>query len=68
MAYVRYNEPMKSKVLSQINPHLRDAAKAAQRRVRSVASSTAIETGESIRSIEEKINRLPSVRTRVTLA
>lgn len=59
---------MKSKVLSRINPHLRDAAKATKRRIRSVASSTAIETGESIRSIEEKINRLPSARTRVTLA
>ena len=63
-----YNRRMKNKVLSQVNPHLRDAAKAAQRRARSVASSTAIETGESIRSIEEKINRPPSVRTRVTLA
>ena len=54
--------------LKESNRHLRDADKAAQRRVRSVASSTAIETGESIHSIEEKITRRPLAKTRVTLA
>lgn len=59
---------MNSKALSRTNPHLRDATVARRRRVRSLASSTAIETGETIRTIEEKINRLHSARTRVVLA
>jgi len=70
---ISYNGRMKSKVLSRTNPHLRDAARALRRRIRSVASSTAIETGESVRAIEEKlnqekINRSHSAWTRVTLA
>lgn len=59
---------MASRTLSRINPHLRDTTEAHRRRVRSIASSTAIETGQSIRSIEEKINRPQSIQTRVTLA
>ena len=59
---------MKRKPLSQTNPHLRDAAKATRQRIRSVASSTAIETGESVQAIEEKLRHLQSSPTRVTLA
>ncbi len=59
---------MKRKTLSQTNPHLRDAEKAARQRIRSVASSTAIETGESVRDIEKKIRQLESLKPRVTLA
>ena len=59
---------MKRKTLSQANPHLRDPEKAARQLIRSVASSTAIETGESVRDIEEKIKRLESRKPRVTLA
>ena len=63
-----YNVAMKRKTLSQVNPHLRDSEKAARQLIRSVASSTAIETGESVRDIEEKIRRLESQKPRVTLA
>ena len=49
-----YNVAMKGKTLSQVNPHLRDPEKAARQLIRSVASSTAIETGESVRDIEKK--------------
>lgn len=65
---IQYNTAMRGRMLSEANPHLKETARAWRNRVRSIASSTAIETGESIHSIEEKINRLPSVRTRVTLA
>ncbi len=58
---------MKVKVLSQTNPHLRSGKKAQRYRVRSLASSTAIETGESISHIEEKINRLQRAQNRVKL-
>ncbi len=59
---------MKRKALSQANPHLRDPEKAARQRIRSVASSSAIKTGEPVRDIEEKIRRLESLKPRVTLA
>ena len=59
---------MKRKALSETNPHLRDAAKAARQRIRSVASSTAIETGKPVRDIEARINHLRSLPSRVTLA
>ena len=59
---------MKCKALSETNPHLRDAAKATRQRIRSVASSTAIETGKPVRDIEERINHLRSLPSRVTLA
>ncbi|WP_157606775.1 hypothetical protein [Sedimenticola selenatireducens] len=58
---------MKQKLLSKTNPYLR-GEKAAGRRVRSLASSTAIETGKSIKVIEERINHLRSSKRRVTLA
>ena len=59
---------MNEKTISQTNPHLKDPTAAHRRRVRSLASSTAIETGEPIRVIEEKINRTHSTQPRVTLA
>ena len=59
---------MKRKTLAQTNPYLLDAEKAARQRIRSIASSTAIETGESVRAIEEKIRHLRSSPPRVTLA
>ena len=59
---------MKRKALSQTNPHLRDTETAKRRLIRSIASSTAIETGESVQAIEEKLRHLPSSPSRVTLA
>ncbi len=59
---------MNIKALSQTNPHLKPGKKAQSYRVRSLASSTAIETGESISHIEEKINRLRRAQNRVKLA
>ena len=59
---------MKRKTLSQVNPHLRDTEAARRQRIRSVASSTAIETGESLQAVEKKIRRLESSPPRVTLA
>jgi hypothetical protein len=59
---------MKRNTLPQTNPHLKDAEKARRNRVRSLASSTAIETGEPIPVIEEKLKRGNLTRFRVTLA
>jgi len=59
---------MKRKTLSQANPHLRDTEAARRQRIRSIARSTAIETGESVQAIEEKLRRLESSPSRVTLA
>ena len=59
---------MKRKPLSQTNPHLRDTEAAKRRLIRSIASSTAIETGESVQAIEEKLRRLESSPSRVKLA
>jgi len=58
---------MKKNSLSNTNPHLKNKAHAWKLKVRSIASSTAIETGESIESIEKKINSLHSVDSAVTL-
>lgn len=65
---IGYNVRMKSKPLSATNPHLRDRAEADRQTIRSVASSTAIETGRPVREIEERIIHLSSRPTRVTLA
>jgi len=46
---------MKSKSLKSVNTHLQNAQTARKMRIRSIASSTAIETQESIKSIEEKL-------------
>jgi len=59
---------MSGKMLSQTNPYLKDTAKARRNRVRSIASSVAIETGESIAVVEEKVKRLHAARKRLTLA
>ncbi|MCG7984521.1 MAG: hypothetical protein JAY90_17430 [Candidatus Thiodiazotropha lotti] len=58
---------MKSKALARTNPFLH-GIEATRRRVRSLASSTAIETGESIPKLEQRIYRLRSSRGRVSLA
>lgn len=59
---------MKEKSLAQTNPHLKNPKTAQRMIIRSIASSTAIETGESIEAIEKKIIRLRSVASPVTLA
>jgi hypothetical protein len=46
---------MNTKALSQTNPHLRSGKKAQRYRVRSLASSTAIETGEPIHKLKKKL-------------
>lgn len=50
-----YNYVMEKKTLAQTNPHLQDPQKALRQRVRSIASSTAIETGQTIEELEKKI-------------
>ncbi|ESS67473.1 hypothetical protein MGMO_164c00080 [Methyloglobulus morosus KoM1] len=64
----RYTTIMKENSLSQTNRHLKNPVKAQQLVTRSIASSTAIETGEPIAVIEQKINRLRSAVSRVALA
>jgi hypothetical protein len=59
---------MKARSLSQSNRYLRNKPKAQKLLVRSIASSTAIETGEAITRIENKLNRSRSVVKRVKLA
>jgi len=59
---------MKENSLLKTNRYLKDSDKAQQLKTRSIASSTAIETGESIKVIEQKINHLHSSASRVTLA
>jgi len=58
---------MKNKSLAATNPFLKDPVLARKRIIRSIASSTAIETGESIEVIEKKLNQKSS-RYHVTLA
>jgi hypothetical protein len=59
---------MKAKSLSQTNPHLKNPKTAERMVLRSIASSTAIETGESIDLIEQKLIKLRSAASHVTLA
>ena len=59
---------MKAKSLSQTNRFLKNKVKAHKLLVRSIASSTAIETGEAISSIEEKLTHSRSAQKRVKLA
>ena len=59
---------MKKNSLLKSNRYLKDSSKARQLKTRSIASSTAIETGESIEIIEQKINHLHLFSSRVTLA
>lgn len=58
---------MKQKSLSRTNPHL-SGKQADGRRVRSLASSTAIETGEKVKTIEKRIKHLRASKPRVKLA
>jgi len=66
MSYTKFS--MKSKSLSKSNRYLLDKPKAKKLLVRSIASSTAIETGEPVAKIEAKLNRPHSAGKRVTLA
>ena len=59
---------MSTKKLTQSNPYLKDKTNAKKLLLRSVASSTAIETDDSISRIEEKLNRSHSAANRVKLA
>lgn len=59
---------MKKATLNTTNQFLKQNEIARKMRVRSIASSTAIETGESIESIESKLKRLNASPRRVTLA
>ena len=59
---------MKQNTLSQTNPHIRDRNKAHKTLLRNLASSTAIETGESIEQIESKLIVKYFSRFPVTLA
>ena len=59
---------MKQNTLSQTNPHIRDRSKANKALLRNLASSTAIETGESIEKIENKLSDKHFTRFPVTLA
>lgn len=63
-----YNCAMKRKPLSETNPHLRDPVNARRQTIRSVASSTAIETGKPVREIEARLIHLAAQPSRVTLA
>lgn len=60
---------MKTKSLKQSNTYLRaDDSSAHAMRIRSLASSTAIETGEAIKSLEEKLSKKQHSHYHVTLA
>ncbi len=59
---------MQKKTLSQTNLHIRDPHKARSRLIHSLASSTAIETGESIKSIGTRLALKHGLRFPVTLA
>lgn len=59
---------MKKATLNTTNHFLKQTELARKMRARSIASSTAIETGESIESIESKLKHLNSVPRRVSLA
>lgn len=59
---------MNSKTLSKSHHYLQNKSKAKKLLIRSIASSTAIETGESITTIEAKINRPHSAGKRIKLA
>ncbi|MCK4841652.1 MAG: hypothetical protein KAT04_07185 [Methylococcales bacterium] len=62
------NRNSSSKSLAHTNKHLQKGKESKKMRVRSIASSTAIETGESIADIEAKINQQQNSHYSVTLA
>lgn len=60
---------MKAKSLKNSNPYLRkNSAHTRTARIRSIASSTAIETGETIAAIEKKLKTAKRFHPEVTLA
>lgn len=59
---------MKKDALNMTNQFLKRIEIARKMRIRSIASSTAIETGESIDVIEAKLQRLSLSPRRVSLA
>lgn len=59
---------MKLNSLANSNRYLRDKSTSSKCLTRSIASSTAIETGESVNKIENKISRQRSAVKRVKLA
>ena len=59
---------MKKEALNTTNQFLKRTEIAHKMRLRSIASSTAIETGESIGVIEAKLQRLSLSPRRVSLA
>lgn len=63
-SWLEYTKPMKKHALNTTNQFLKKDEVAKKMRVR----STAIETGESIQSIETKLKRLEAAPRRVTLA
>lgn len=58
---------MKNKTLAKTNGHLRSKS-ASRRRALGLASSTAIETGESIARLEQRVIRMQHVKHRIKLA
>ncbi len=63
-----YNVPMKNNSLSSTNPYLKNKVLSQKMRLRSIASSTAIETHEPISVIEQKLTQKSSSPYQVTLA
>ena len=63
-----YHLDMKKQALSQTNPYLRDRLRAKRGRARSIASSTAIETGEAAVVIERRIMKGHRPQRRIGLA
>ena len=59
---------MTAKSLSKSNRYLKDKPKARKLAARSIASSTAIETGEPIGKIEAKLTRSRAAAKRAKLA
>lgn len=55
-----YNSLMKAKFLANSNPFLKDRESARRQIIRSIASSTAVETGVPIKEIENKLKKKSS--------
>ncbi len=51
---------MKAKSILQANPYLKNRSAVREQLIRSVASSTAVETGESIQRIEARLKQKSS--------
>ena len=59
---------MKSKSLKNTNPFLLKSPRSGAKTITSVASSTAVETGEDIKTVTAKVTRYRSAAKRVKLA